>query len=116
LISEVVVDTGLIQSAIAPVGNFITVENMPEPLNLIPPEYPVWAKKRGLSSIVWVKAQIDKTGKVIDARVISSTVQGAGFEEAALEAARASTYEPARSNGVPLPVWIMYPVKFIYKQ
>lgn len=115
-ISEVFMDTGLIQAAETPRGMLVTVEKMPKPISLTPPEYPVWAKKRGLSCVVWVKARIDENGNVTTAQIVSSSITGAGFEEAALEAARISAYHPAESNGIRLPVWIMYPVKFIYKK
>jgi len=115
-ISEVVVDTGLVQSRQAPAGMLVTVERMPRPINLVLPEYPVWAKKRGFSGEVWIKARIDEEGKVTEAYIISSNFPSVGFEEAALEAAKKSSYLPAESNGLRLPVWIMYPVRFIYKE
>lgn len=114
-VSEIVSDTGMVQAVKIPTSTLVTVEKMPKPVDMVPPEYPVWAKKLGLSGIVWIKARVDENGKVTDAKVISSSTTGAGFEEAALKAARLSTYSPAESNGMKLPVWVMYPVKFIYK-
>jgi protein TonB len=114
-VAEVVVDTGFIQTAETPKGMLITLEKMPRPLHLVPPEYPVWARKRGLSGIVWIKARIDEDGMVTDAIIMSSSKPGAGFEDSALEAAFKCSYLPAESNGIRLPVWIMYPVKFVYK-
>lgn len=115
-IAEVMVDTGMIQAVKIPKAILVTVEKMPRAINIVPPEYPVWGKKRGLSCVVWVKARIDRTGVVTDAQIISSNVSGAGFEDAALDAAKKSSYLPAESNGIRIPVWIMYPVKFIYKE
>ena len=115
-ISEVIVDTGMIQAVRIPEAILVTVEKMPRAIDMVPPEYPVWGRKRELSSVVWVKARIDENGTVIDARIISSSTSGAGFEDAALEAALKSRYLPAESNGIRIPVWIMYPVKFIYKR
>ncbi len=115
-ISEVVVDTGVIQAVRAPEAVFVTVEKMPRPIEIVPPEYPVWGMKRGLSSVVWVKAHIDENGTVTDAEVVSSSTSGAGFEDAAVEAALKSRYQPAEANGIRIPVWIMYPVKFIYRR
>ncbi len=114
-LSEVVVDTGIIQSVETPRGMLITVERMPVPANVVLPEYPVWAKKRGISGVVWVKARIDENGKVVDAQILSSSIAGMGFEESALEAALISKYIPAEANGIRLPVWIVYPVRFVYK-
>lgn len=113
--SEVVVDTGMIQSAERPRSVLVTVEKMPVAVDIVPPEYPVWAKKRQLSGMVWVKARVDENGDVTEAAIVSSSLSGAGFEEASLEAARESKYQPAEANGNKIPVWIIYPVKFIYK-
>jgi TonB family protein len=113
--SEVVVDTGMIQSAERPQSVLVTVEKMPVAVDIVPPEYPVWAKKRQLSGVVWVKARVDENGVVTQAAIVSSSLSGAGFEEASLEAARESKYRPAEANGNKIPVWIIYPVKFIYK-
>jgi TonB family protein len=112
---EVLVDSGMIESVETPMSVLITVEKMPAPLNVIAPEYPVWAKKRGFSGAVWVKAKIDTVGNVVEAFILSSNNPGLGFEEAALEAANKSVYTPAESNGLKIPVWIVFPVKFIYK-
>lgn len=115
-VSEIVADTGIIQAAKIPSGTLVTVERMPMPVNLVTPEYPVWARKRALSGVVWIKARIDDNGKVTDAFAISSSMPGSSFEDSAVEAALKSTYLPAESNGIRLPVWIVYPVKFIYKK
>jgi TonB family protein len=114
-LSEVVVDTGMIQSAEMPRGMLVTVEKMPLPVEVVLPEYPVWAKKREVSGVVWVKARIDENGNVIDAQILSSSIAGMGFEESATEAALRSKYSPAEANGIRLPVWIVYPVRFVYK-
>ena len=113
--SEVVVDTGMIQSAERPRSMLVTVEKMPVPVEIVPPEYPVWALKREISGVVWVKARVDKNGEVSEALIVSSSISGVGFEEASLEAARKSKYLPAEANGNKIPVWIIYPVKFIHK-
>lgn len=114
-LSRVVVDTGMIQSAETPSSMLITVEKMPVPVDVVLPEYPVWAKKRGISGVVWVKARIDENGKVAEALILSSSVSGMGFDESALEAALRSRYMPAETNGERLPVWIVYPVRFVFK-
>lgn len=114
-LSEVVVDTGMIQSVETPMSMLVTVEKMPAPVDVVLPEYPVWAKKRGISGVVWVKARIDESGNVVDAQTLSSSIAGMGFEESALEAALKSKYMPAEANGIKLPVWIVYPVRYVYK-
>ncbi len=48
----------------------------------------------------------------MDAIVAKESGANAGFEEAALEAARRSTWTPALQNNQPVRVWISYEVKF----
>jgi TonB family protein len=114
-LSELYSDTGAVQSAPLQASRVVTIEKMPQPLRMEVPEYPVWAKKRGLSGTVWIKARVTSDGKVSDAQVISCDSKGAGFEEAALNAARNNLFTPASSNGINLSVWVVYPVKFINK-
>lgn len=114
MLSDVVVDTGIIQVAETPLSMLVTVEKMPVPVEVVPPEYPVWARKRGLSGVVWVKAKVDENGDIVDAQVLSSSITGVGFEESAMEAALKSRYTPAEANGIRLPVWIVYPVRFVF--
>ena len=114
-LSEVITDTGAVQADMPQSSILVTIDKMPEIIDMPAPEYPVWAKKRGLSAIVWVKAKIDKNGDIGEADVISTSLKGAGFEDASIEAARQSKFHPAELNGSPLEVWIIYPVKFIFK-
>lgn len=114
-LSEVITDTGAVQVAMPQSSILVTIDKMPEIVDMPAPEYPVWAKKRGLSAIVWVKAKIDKNGDISEANIISISLKGAGFEEAAIQAARQSKFHPAELNGSPIDVWIIYPVKFIFK-
>jgi|GEM_PF-3273229 len=113
---EVVVDSGMIQTLKTPRSVLVTVEKMPVPLKIIPPEYPVWARKNGVSGAVWIKARVDEKGNVDNAEIMSSNMRGFGFEEAALEAAKLCKYYPAEANGIKIPIWVIYPVNFVYKK
>jgi TonB family protein len=114
-LSELYSDTMVAQSLHLQASRVVTIEKMPRPLRMEIPEYPVWAKKRGLSGTVWIKAKVNSDGKVTDAMVISCDMKAAGFEEAALEAAKHNLFVPASTNGMNLSVWVVYPVKFINK-
>jgi periplasmic protein TonB len=89
---------------------------MPMAIKVVVPEYPVWAKKRGLSASLTVRARVENDGTVKEAEVVSCDAPGLGFEDAAVEAAKESIFMPASANGINLAVWIIYPVKFIYKE
>jgi TonB family protein len=114
-IAEIYKDTGSVQVQMPQSSILVTVEKMPQPLKMVLPEYPVWARKQGLSGTLWVRARVESDGHISDAQITSCDVKGVGFEEAALKAAKESMFTPASSNGMNLPVWIVYPVQFIYK-
>jgi protein TonB len=92
--------------------DFVPVEQQPQIVKGAQPEYPEFARKAGLTGKVWVKALVDKTGKVRDVIIAKGAGVDAGFEEAAIEAAYKYVYTPAIANGQPVAIWVMYPVTF----
>ncbi len=91
---------------------FIAVEEMPVQVYEEAPKYPDMAERAGIEGVVWIRALIDKEGRVRDAIVQKPSGTNAGFEEAALEAAYKNRYKPAIQNGRPIPVWVSYKVQF----
>ncbi|HBC45863.1 MAG TPA: hypothetical protein DCZ43_02335 [candidate division Zixibacteria bacterium] len=106
---------GSLQVAEAQSSNVVTIEKMPIAVKMVNPEYPVWARKQALSGTVLILARVEIDGSIKDVQVVSCDAPGLGFEEAALKAAKESVFIPASANGLNLPVWIEYPVKFICK-
>lgn len=94
---------------------FVAVEEMPVGISLPTPVYPPMAQRVGIEGSVWVKVLVDKTGNVRDAKVIKPSGTDAGFEEAALEAARKGKWKPAIQNKQPVAVWASYEIKFLLK-
>lgn len=77
------------------------VDTPPAPLSQVAPVYPQEALLQGLTGTVELEVNIDAGGRVQSARVVSST--GAPmFDQAALDAAYATRFEPARRNGLPI--------------
>ena len=70
------------------------------------------ALKAQIEGTVWVKVLVDKTGNVRDAVVVKPSGANAGFEEAALEAAKKGKWKPAIQNKQPVAVWVSYEIKF----
>jgi TonB family protein len=76
--------------------------------SLVPPSlrarveaaYPPGALRDRLEATVGLELVVDESGHVIDARV--ATGAGHGFDEAAVDAARKFTFEPARKDGRPI--------------
>jgi len=95
---------------------FVPVEQQPQIVKAVKPEYPELAKRMGLTGKVWIKVLVDKNGKVRDAIVAKASGVDAGFEEAAIKAAKQYIYTPAIANGKPVAVWVLYPVNFTLEQ
>lgn len=114
-LAEIYADTGAIQVVAPEVSVMITSEKMPRPIHVELPEYPIWARKRGLSATVWLKAKVLENGSVDETQILSCDNPGVGFEESAAEAARKSQFLPASANGIDYSIWIIYPVRFIFK-
>jgi TonB family protein len=79
----------------APDGAAITP---PRPNSTVQPEYPPDALRDRVEGTVGLELTIDDTGAVVAARVTQPA--GHGFDEAALAAARAWTFEPARRGAL----------------
>ena len=63
-----------------------------------------------MTANVVVMALVDERGRVTQARVESGSL--AFFNDAAIDAAKRATFEPARKNGVPGPSWARLTFKF----
>jgi TonB family protein len=72
--------------------------------------YPPDALRDRIEGTVGLELSIDDTGRVVDARVTASA--GHGFDEAALAAARAFVFEPAREGGKPIRSTVQFAYDF----
>jgi protein TonB len=81
------------------------ISGMPEP------RYPGPARRMNKSAQVDLKVLVDEKGNVIQAEPTGPRV-GLGFDEAAIEAARRSTFRPATKDGVRVKMWTMLRVTF----
>jgi len=97
------------------VDEFVAVEEYPVQVFEETPAYPEMAERAGIEGVVWVRALVDKEGKVRNAIIQKASGTKAGFEEAALEAAFKNRYRPAIQNGRPIAVWVSYRVVFELK-
>jgi len=74
------------------------------------PVYPALARRLGKEGRVVLKLLIDQNGKLQRVDVVESAPYG--FTEAAIEAARQSTYVPAKQNDVPVSSLAILPIRF----
>ena len=94
---------------------FVPFEEAPVQITSVQPIYPELAQKANITGTVWVKALVDKEGKVRNVLIVKDSGANAGFEEAAIEAAKQTVWKPAISNGQPIAVWVTYKVEFKLK-
>jgi TonB family C-terminal domain len=86
------------------------VDEPPQPVVQVQPEYPEVARKAGLEGRVIVAAVVDENGNVIQASIHSST--NSIFNEAALEAAKKMKFKPARQKDIAVKVKVLIPFVF----
>jgi TonB family protein len=90
---------------------FVAFDTPPERLLEVRPEYPTLAIEAHSQGVVLVLVTIDETGKVIEAVVVSSNVI-VPLEEAAIKAARATPFRPAKQRDVPVKARVVLPFRF----
>jgi len=88
---------------------FFAVEEQPEILQSVVPEYPEAAKRVGIAGTVLVKALVGKDGTVEKAEAVRGPKE---LYEAAVKAARATTFKPAKQNDMPVRCWVQIPFRF----
>lgn len=94
---------------------FVAVEEMPEPIGGIQAiqskiVYPEIAKRAGVEGRVYVLAFVDEAGEVTKAEILKGL--GAGLDEAALKAVRATKFKPGKQRGKPVKVQVSIPIVF----
>jgi TonB family protein len=72
--------------------------------------YPAALSERGVGGIVMVEARIAADGRVLSTRVAQTSDRR--FSQAALAAANAARFRPARHQGVPAESTVLLPLKF----
>ena len=92
---------------------FIPHDTPPKVIDRVLPVYPDIARMAGIEGIVILHLFVDQTGKVLKALVAKSLEPS--LDQAALEAARKTTFSPALQRDKPVGVWVAYPVRFQLK-
>lgn len=88
---------------------FFMVEQKPEIVKQVPPEYPEVARKAGIQGAVIVKVLIGTQGQVEEATVLRGKEI---LQRAALEAIYQYQFSPAKQNDKPVKVWLTMPIRF----
>jgi len=90
-------------------GDYVYVEELPEPVTKVAPAYPEIARDAGVDGTVMVQALVGKDGGVKDTRVVKSIPM---LDAAAVAAVKQWVFKPALSNNKPVAVWVAVPVHF----
>jgi TonB family protein len=75
------------------------------------PHYPVAAQRFNKAAVVEVRVLVDEKGQVISAERLGAKA-GYGLDEAALDTARRSTFNPASKEGVRVKMWTVLKIAF----
>ncbi|MBI2496639.1 MAG: TonB family protein [Opitutae bacterium] len=86
------------------------LDRVPNAKVRIPPEYPFALKQTGTEGSVTVEFDVDRSGRVVGARVLRST--HAEFEAPTLRAVLKWRFEPGRRHGKAVPFRLQVPVDF----
>jgi TonB family protein len=95
--------------AIPPYEQNPLLDEPPEPVRVVKPEYPQAALKAGVDGTVVVGAYVLGDGSVADVRVVQSIAM---LDSAAVAAVRQWRFERPHRNGTPVSAWVTVPVKF----
>ena len=90
-------------------GDYVYVEELPEAITKVAPEYPTTCREAGVEGTVMVQALVGKDGRVKDTRIVKSIPM---LDEAAVAAVRQWVFKPALSHDQPVAIWVAVPVKF----
>jgi len=90
---------------------FYAFDTPPTPIKKVAPEYPELARSAGAEGKVLVEIIVDRNGRVIDARVVSSDTIPA-LADAAKKAAMGWLFTPAKQRDLPVKARIVIPFEF----
>ena len=93
-----------------PPPDFVPFEKEPLPVKKVDPKYPEIALRAGIEGTVYVKAWVDKEGKVRKVVVLKSDAEI--FVQPAVDAAAQWIFTPAVMQKGPVSVWVSIPFKF----
>lgn len=92
---------------------FVPYEDPPQPIYNPRPRYTDFARRSGIEGRVVLNVEVFADGTVGAVEVVQSLMPGpGGLDEAAVRAIRQWEFEPAKSGGKPVSVWVTFPVEF----
>lgn len=89
-----------------------TASQAPVVMRRVDPKYTPEAMRARIQGTVRIEAVVDTRGRVTNARIIESLDSALGLDANALSAAMQWQYEPARSEGQPVPATVVIEMEF----
>jgi len=90
-------------------GGYVYVEELPEAIVRVNPNYPDSAREAGVDGLVIVSAHVCACGEVLETRMIKSIPM---LDPAVVTAVRQWIFKPALAAEEPVAVWVAVPMKF----
>ncbi|MBW1644440.1 MAG: energy transducer TonB [Deltaproteobacteria bacterium] len=79
-----------------------------------PPSYPIIARKRGYQGNVVLEVLIDKSGKVLDLRIFSSSGHSI-LDKTAISSVKKWLFQPGMRGSDKIEMWVRVPIRFQLK-
>jgi len=93
----------------SPPQPYVTIDELPEAITRVAPEYPPAARQAGVDGTVMLSANVLEDGTVGDVKVVNSIPL---LDAAAIAAVRQWRFRPAIAKGLPVATWVVVPLKF----
>ena len=90
-------------------GSYVPVDEIAEAVTKMAPDYPHPARESRAQGTVLLRALVCEHGRVVRTEVVQSIPL---LDEAAAQALMQWTFQPARSGGRPVAVWVDTPLRF----
>ena len=92
--------------------DFAELDKAPALTRRVEPIYPPLAARQKAHATIILSVLVSEKGKVTDVKVLKGDRRRLGFDEAASDAIRKSTFSPAMKGGQPVKTWMPVPVLF----
>jgi len=80
-----------------------------------PPEYPIASRRRHEEGVVETTVAVSRDGRALRVSLLKSSGHPL-LDQAAIDAVRGWTFEPAQASGVPVASKVVVPVRFSLSQ
>lgn len=89
----------------------VDLDQPPQAMVRVPPDYPYGARERGVEGFVAVKFLVREDGSVGNVNVLKAKPEGL-FEDAVRRALPRWTFQPGRIGGNPVASWVVTTIRF----